>query len=210
MGRGSRAPGRTGVTSGPREGTMPMSVRTTASGDMMPGDRDFDASEPLSLIDRHSTFDGTFRSERDLRIEGNVKGAVVCDGLLFVAEGATVAATLEAENVTIAGEVNGEVTCRGRLQLMPSARMRGKVSTASLVINEGAFYEGQLEMVAPDDRLRLGRGSTGPGSTPVPITAATEGRGGATTFIRRLGNPETPWEGRAEDSDAEAPKDDEE
>ncbi len=180
-----------------------MSIRTTVPGEPMPGDADYGASEALSLIDRHSTFDGTFRSDRDLRIEGDVKGTVVCQGLLFIAQGATVNANIEAENVTIAGDLEGEIACRGRLQLLPSGRLRGKVSTASLVINEGAYYEGQLEMTAPDERGRAARAANG-GSGPVPITAATE-KSGATTFIRRLGGPETAWEGKQDEPPAEAP-----
>ena len=178
-----------------------MSIRTTMPGEPMPGEADYGASEALSLIDRHSSFDGTFRSDRDLRIEGDVKGTVICQGLLFVAQGATVNANIEAENVTVAGDLEGEVACRGRLQLLPSGRLRGKVSTGSLVINEGAYYEGQLEMAAPDDRARNG-GRTASGSGPVPITAAAE-KGNATTFIRRLGSAETAWEGKQDESESE-------
>ncbi len=178
-----------------------MSIRTTMPSEPAPGEADYGQSEALSLIDRHSTFDGSFRSDRDLRIEGDVKGTVVCQGLLFIAQGATVNANIEAENVTVAGDLEGEINCRGRLQLLPSCRMRGKVTTASLVINEGAYYEGQLEMAAPDDRGRSNRGATG-GSNPVPITAAAENRS-ATTFIRRLGGPETAWEGKQDESNAE-------
>ena len=47
----------------------------------------------FSVIDRHSNFDGTFRSSRDLRIEGEVKGTIECQGTLFVAQGANVSAT---------------------------------------------------------------------------------------------------------------------
>ena len=57
----------------------------------------------FSVIDRHSNFDGTFRSSRDLRIEGEVKGTIECQGTLFVAQGANVSATVEAENIAVAG-----------------------------------------------------------------------------------------------------------
>lgn len=176
-----------------------MSIRTPTSADFAPTERDVESGEALSLIDRHSAFEGTFRTERDLRVEGDVKGSIICQGLVFVAQGATVDAAVEAENVTVAGDLNGEITCRGRLQLLPSGRMRGKVSTGSLVINEGAFYEGELQMADPDDRARNARGSVQALAGPVPISAATEGRsaqGGGTTFVRRLGSSEAPWESR--------------
>lgn len=168
-----------------------MSVRgAAAAGDYLPAGDDFIDNDAFSLIDRHSSFEGTFKSERDLRIEGTAKGAIDCRGTLFVAEGASVDATIDAEHVTVAGEVTGEVRCRGRLQMLPSARVRGKIATQSLVINEGAVYEGQLEMTAADAGPRLVRA----GNAPVPIGSAGEHRSGsATTYIRRLGGPETAW-----------------
>jgi cytoskeletal protein CcmA (bactofilin family) len=163
--------------------------------------------DTFSVIDRHSTFDGTYRSERDVRIEGEVKGTIECKGTLFVAQGANVTAKVEAENITVAGDLNGDIHSRGRLQIMPSGRVRGKVATQTLVVNEGAYYEGQLEMAKPEDRTNQPR-SLGAGG-PVPMSPAggdVRGQGGAgsTTFIRRLGGPETPWESRGDEEEAEA------
>ena len=107
-----------------------------------------DGSEGFSVIDRHSNFDGAFIAKRDLRIEGEVRGSISCSGTLFIAQGAIVNAEVEAENITVAGDISGEIVCRGRLQVMPSGRLRGKVATKALIINEGAFYEGEMEMVA--------------------------------------------------------------
>ena len=74
-----------------------MSSRT-ASTPFDPGrGQSYDAAEALSLIDRHSAFDGTYRSSRDLRIEGGVKGTIECRGTLHVAQGAQVDAHIEAE-----------------------------------------------------------------------------------------------------------------
>jgi cytoskeletal protein CcmA (bactofilin family) len=160
-------------------------------------------NDSFSVIDRHSIFDGTFQSKRDLRIEGEVKGTIECRGTLFVAQGATVAAKVEADNIAVAGDLNGEIKSSGRLQLMPSGRVRGKVTTQTLVINEGAYYEGQLEMAPPESRTPAAPRQLQPvsapsqQSAPVRATAAAGADGGSTnTFIRRLGGPETPWENK--------------
>lgn len=221
-----------------------MSTRTAPTGAYDAGrNQAFDAAEALSLIDRHSAFDGTYRSSRDLRIEGQVKGTIECRGTLHVAQGAQVDAHIEAENIIVAGELSGEIVCRGRLQLMPTGRLRAKVSTQTLVINEGAIYEGQLEMISPETGTRLASLSAAPRpiasvvtpppaaaaaaaaqpSSPAPISPATPetdppapqplnapadlrprmdqgngGPGGTSTFIRRFGGPETPWDGNRE------------
>ncbi len=184
-----------------------MSFRSASQDAFLATIDDIAAEDPFSLIDRNSSFDGVFKSVRDLRIEGEAKGTVECHGTLFVAEGGTVMASVEAENVTVAGNLTGEVRCRGRLQVMPSGRLRGKVSTETLIVSEGAVYEGQLEMLAADGPTRLDRA---PSIAPVPIAAASENRrdgGSATTFIRRMGGPETPWDAGLEGSSSgnEAP-----
>jgi cytoskeletal protein CcmA (bactofilin family) len=187
-------------------------------------------AESFSVIDRHTTVDGTFHANRDLRIEGEVKGTIECQGTLLVAQGANVTAKIEAENVTVAGDLNGEVNCRGRLQIMPSGRLHGKVSTQTLVINEGAYYEGQLEMARPEERT-TGRSprplsSVNP-SSPVSMSSQAsaarrpspapsnqgqgqgqaQGQGNSQTFIRRFGGPETPWSGESRDGDNQQPSD---
>jgi cytoskeletal protein CcmA (bactofilin family) len=151
--------------------------------------------EAASLIDRHSAFDGTFRSQRDIRVEGELKGVVSCEGTLFVAEGANVTATVDAEHVSVAGDLSGEIRCRGRLHLLPSGRVRANVATASLVIQEGALYEGQLEMAGIEQlspRPLRARKNVTPLGIDAPSGERSSGNGA--TFIRRLGSPEAAWE----------------
>jgi cytoskeletal protein CcmA (bactofilin family) len=153
----------------------------------------FGASESASVIDRHSEFDGTYSTDRDLRIEGRAKGKLSCHGTLHVAQGATVDAEIEAEQVVVAGVLEGTVNCRSRLQIMPSGELRGHISTPSLIINEGARYEGQMEMPSHSSRVAAGRtrsslgGPAGPdegGAGEAPTRAAGAG------FIRRFSTSE--------------------
>lgn len=177
-----------------------MSFRTSVldanqAGAGQPG---YGEQDSFSVIDRFSRFDGNFVAERDLRVEGNVKGSIDCHGTLFIAEGAIVAARVTAENITVAGDLSGETQCRGRLHLLQTGRVRGQVSTAALVISEGAIYEGELAMAdAPTHQEALA-------ARPVVVPSQTESVESVpepdepavtpSTFIRRLGGPETPWE----------------
>ncbi|HET9017732.1 MAG TPA: polymer-forming cytoskeletal protein [Thermomicrobiaceae bacterium] len=126
------------------------------------------APESFSLIDRHSSVEGTYASERDLRIEGEMRGTVRCQGLLYIAEGADVDANVEAANITIAGQVRGSVTCRGKLQITPTGRVHATIATDTLVINEGAVYEGELRMEgATGPSLSAGQSDDEAGGPPI-------------------------------------------
>lgn len=166
----------------------------------------YDDQDSFSVIDRFSRFDGDFVAERDLRVEGNVKGSIECHGTLFIADGAIVSAKITAENITVAGDLSGETRCRGKLHLLPTGRVRGRVSTSALVITEGAIYEGELAMA---EETQAPAESTPQRPTVVPaqnqpqaqrvetVETADEPAVTPSTFIRRLGGPETPWEGES-------------
>ncbi len=101
-----------------------------------------------SIIDQHSQIEGTYSTSRDLRIEGLLTGSVNCDGVLFIADGAVVDATVDAASVIVSGQLSGSIRCRGRLEITATGSVGGEVETAALVIVEGARYEGQIKMTS--------------------------------------------------------------
>ncbi|MER3545592.1 MAG: hypothetical protein C4311_13600 [Chloroflexota bacterium] len=105
------------------------------------------AVETYSLVDRHSVFNGSFRTSRDLRVEGTMEGEVACEGKLIIAQGARVKATITAREIEVAGELDGEVTCSGRFRITPTGSAMGKVTAASLIIEEGARFNGDFTMM---------------------------------------------------------------
>ncbi len=169
--------------------------------------------DSVSVFDRYSSFDGTFNLTRDLRVEGQVKGTITCQGTMFVAQGSSVNAVVDAENITVAGDLDGEIVCRGKLQILSTGKVHGKLTTASLVINEGAVYEGELVMetgsgssareyvrprsttlpsAAAASTVTSGDSDT-PRADPAPSSTAGPAAGG-NTFIRRFGGQETTWD----------------
>ena len=105
-----------------------------------------------TLIDRHTTIQGTLRSAKDLRVEGRVEGEIVCDGKITIAEGAVVQARVEAAEVIISGSVEGDVHSHGQFKLQPSAVIRGSTMAARITIEDGATYEGELHMTSDTPR----------------------------------------------------------
>ncbi len=164
---------------------MSMSYQPAAPGTESPGSQAV-ANEPLSLIDRNSSIEGTFTTTRDVRIEGMVRGKIVCQGLLYVAESADIDATVEAASVTVAGKLTGDVTCRGRLQITGTGRVSATVTTEALVIDDGAFYEGDLNMKS--------RNSSSSSSNSGLDTPSTDLSSGVDTpsVLRRLADPDEP------------------
>jgi len=103
-------------------------------------------SHDESVIGEGANVEGTVRSERSIRIVGSVQGEIESRQRVVVEETARVQARITAEHVTVLGEVNGSIDCTGRVEIASGARVIGEVTAGTLVIQEGAFFEGALKM----------------------------------------------------------------
>jgi cytoskeletal protein CcmA (bactofilin family) len=100
----------------------------------------------VSLVAKDASWEGKLVCTGNVRIEGSLRGEVETTGTLFVAAEARVDGTVRAQNVTLAGELQGNVHCGGRLEILPGGAARGEVDTGALVVHEGAFIESRFQM----------------------------------------------------------------
>lgn len=98
-----------------------------------------------SRIGKGAKVSGKLNFRAPARIDGEVDGEINGDEIL-IAEGAVVTARIAATRVTVAGQVSGEIIARERLELLSTARLKCTITTASLVLNEGAQFEGDCKM----------------------------------------------------------------
>lgn len=89
---------------------------------------------------------GRLTIEGDLRIQGTVEGEVHASGDVDVAERSTVRASIEGRNVSIRGDVNGDLVARERLTLAGSGTLNGNVRVARIAIEDGATLNGNVTM----------------------------------------------------------------
>jgi cytoskeletal protein CcmA (bactofilin family) len=117
----------------------------------MPPSRGLGADASETVIGEGATIDGTVRSERSIRVIGAIQGELESQQRVVVDEQARVQARITAAQVTVLGEVNGSINCTGRVEIASTARVTGEVSAGTLVIQEGAFFEGSLKMANSRD-----------------------------------------------------------
>jgi|SRR5690606_35681305 len=99
-----------------------------------------------TLIGAGTEIEGTLKTKAGLRIEGHFKGTIECQGDLVVGKHGTVRSQVTARNVTVAGKIFGEVTARDQLVILTQGEIEGNISAASLVIEEGAKFNGVSRM----------------------------------------------------------------
>ncbi len=98
-----------------------------------------------SLVDRHSSFDGRYETDHDLRIEGSISGEVVCRGLLTIENEASARARIHARDAHIRGRLEGDIVCSGKLLLAATAVVTGTLKAPVLVVEEGASLSGSVD-----------------------------------------------------------------
>ena len=109
------------------------------------GERQAPTTRSESVIDQHSSFDGRFETEHDLRVEGTISGEVTCRGLFTVKKDATARVRVQTRDAHIQGRFEGDLVCSGKLLLAATAHVTGTLKAAVLVVEEGAAVSGTME-----------------------------------------------------------------
>jgi cytoskeletal protein CcmA (bactofilin family) len=132
-----------------------------------------DTPEVESLIGEHTSFEGTLRTEGSVRLLGSVSGEIESKNAIIVEDKAHVTARLTARQVTVAGQVDGQIYCDGRVEIRPSGRVTGEINAGALIIQEGAYFDGNSRMA-----------NTAGGAAPGNGANTTSAAAGATSIAR--------------------------
>ena len=122
------------------------------------------------FMDVGTEFVGELRFRDTFRIDGRLRGKVVSDNTLIVGESGQVDAEIDCGIVSIRGSVSGKIHARQRIELLAGCKVHGTLVAPKVVIEEGAFFEGNCDMSAAAKRAVI--------ALPQPIRAVSgpEGR----------------------------------
>jgi len=97
-----------------------------------------------SLIGEHTSFEGTLKTEGSVRLLGTIQGEIESKSAIIVEEKAHVTARLTAQQVTVAGQVDGQIVCEGRVEIRPTGRVTGEINAGALnALRSGAAQSGR-------------------------------------------------------------------
>ena len=103
-------------------------------------------SQLNGFLDAGSHLRGDLHFEDTFRIDGKLTGKVDSDGDLYVGERGEVEGEIRVGRLFVSGVVKAVVMAK-RIEVAPGGQLRGEVETPTLVIDEGAIFEGQSRMV---------------------------------------------------------------
>ena len=83
-----------------------------------------------------------------MRVDGHLSGRVSSSsGTLIVGANGKVDANIEVAVAVIHGTINGDIIATQRLELGRAAKVNGNIQTPSLIIEQGAVFEGSCKMI---------------------------------------------------------------
>jgi cytoskeletal protein CcmA (bactofilin family) len=92
---------------------------------------------------------GQILSREDLRLEGEAEGQVHVDGRLTIGQQGKARANITAREVVMSGTVEGNIDASERIVLTKDSHLTGDVKTAGIVIEDGAYFKGGIDIVRP-------------------------------------------------------------
>jgi cytoskeletal protein CcmA (bactofilin family) len=102
-----------------------------------------------TLIGETMRIKGTLTSSEALQLNGEMEGQMDLEDKLSIGPKGKANASIKAKEVDIAGSVQGNVQASERVVLRKGANLVGDVKTAGIMIEDGAYFKGGIDISKP-------------------------------------------------------------
>jgi cytoskeletal protein CcmA (bactofilin family) len=85
-----------------------------------------------------------------IRLNARLKGAITSDGAVVVHDQGEVEGDIQSRVVSVTGKVKGTIHAKERIEIKEHGVVLGDIFTPCLLIDPGAFFDGQCHMPAPE------------------------------------------------------------
>lgn len=107
----------------------------------------------ITVISEKSDIEGKLNMPGKVMILGSFTGSINCSTLEIYKDGKVVG-TIEAEDVIIAGYVEGELACSGLLTIAKTGAVKGRVAYGNLLVELGGLLEAEVfQLESRDTKL---------------------------------------------------------
>ncbi|MEK7704967.1 MAG: polymer-forming cytoskeletal protein [Myxococcota bacterium] len=103
-------------------------------------------TDTAGVIGRGLFIKGELHGEEDLIIEGRVEGEITLKKHLVIESTGVILADIQTENITIKGEMRGNMMATDKVEMHADARVVGDIVAPRVVIEDGAHFKGHIEM----------------------------------------------------------------
>jgi cytoskeletal protein CcmA (bactofilin family) len=118
--------------------------KPTSPSSTLPSMNDKDAQ--TTVIAKGTVIEGKFICSENVRLDGSVNGEVRVEKRIVMGDGSTVNGNIFARDAAIKGRIKGDLNVKEALHLMDTAIIEGNISARTMVVDEGARYNGACKI----------------------------------------------------------------
>lgn len=94
---------------------------------------------------------GQIFSREDLYVDGDLEGTVeALEHKLTIGPHGTAKAAIKAREVVVLGTIQGNVEATDKMEIKKDAKLVGDIRTARIIIEDGAYFKGSIDIVKPE------------------------------------------------------------
>ncbi|MCC6727496.1 MAG: polymer-forming cytoskeletal protein [Saprospiraceae bacterium] len=105
------------------------------------------STHSLNSLVQGTVVEGKVRATNDIRIDGTIKGDLVCDAKVIIGPSGVIEGTIKCQNAVVEGQFNGILTVAELLNIRETAKVIGDVSYGKLIVQSGAVISGSYKVV---------------------------------------------------------------
>ena len=100
----------------------------------------------MATIGAGIVVNGRLTGDEEVAVFGRIEGTITLSNRLVVEDGGVVVADIEAEAISIHGELNGNVVAKDVVTLHSGCIVTGNLRAPRVLIEEGARFKGNIDM----------------------------------------------------------------
>ncbi|MCC6536387.1 MAG: polymer-forming cytoskeletal protein [Bryobacterales bacterium] len=94
---------------------------------------------------------GQLFAREDLFIDGEIEGSIeLLEHRLTIGPNGKIAAGVKAREIVVLGTIHGNVEAADKIEIRKEAKLVGDIRTVRIVIEDGAFFKGSIDIVKPE------------------------------------------------------------
>src|SRR5262245_45698182 len=102
----------------------------------------------LSVVGERARMEGKFDIADSIQVECEIGGEMNVGGKLVIGEKGVVNANVQTVDAIIMGHYQGNMIATGNVEITDSGRVTGNITTDSLVISKGGYFNGNVSKMS--------------------------------------------------------------
>ncbi len=108
---------------------------------------------PGTIIGSNVVLTGILKDAGDITVHGKVEGELASERAVIIGETAEIKGPVTGQIITVAGLVRGSIDAGQKLELLPTGKVYGSISTRELIIRAGAIFVGKSTMPVEEEMV---------------------------------------------------------